>query len=376
MAKKYQLKLKGYVGGYDFDSGYVDYILSKNEDKDVDVLIDSLGGSLSTALSVAASFRNHGKVNVHFVGMNASAATIASMGARHISIESSAFYLVHKVSSLFVEFDTKNADQLQELIDRCKQMKTDLEKMDGSIAEMYAAKCKKSAEELLDLMKVGGWLTAKEAKEWGFVDEVVTTEADAPVLTNQLVASMQTAGIPVPNIPISDDSKDNFFEKLKAFFIGLFQANGVDAAITKVKIETAEQENNANPKTITVMKMFTQLCALLTIEAFAIEDGKTSLTEEQLEKIENALNEKSKSVEELQASVDEKQKAIDALTKNENTLNALVESQKAQIKALKNAPGASTTSVVNDKGADGDKSAEAEYLETVNSAKALYDSLP
>ena len=76
---KYHLHLKGYVGGYDFDSDYVDYVLGKHPEEDVHVLIDSLGGSLATALSIVAAFRNHGNVHVHFVGMNASAATIAPL---------------------------------------------------------------------------------------------------------------------------------------------------------------------------------------------------------------------------------------------------------------------------------------------------------
>ena len=47
MAKtKYNLHLKGYVGGWDFDSDYVDFVLNKNTDKEVAVLIDSLGGQL------------------------------------------------------------------------------------------------------------------------------------------------------------------------------------------------------------------------------------------------------------------------------------------------------------------------------------------
>jgi len=73
----YHLHLKGFVGGADFDKGHVDEILTANAGKPVAVLIDSLGGSLPTALSIAASFRNHGDVTVHFVGFNASAATIA-----------------------------------------------------------------------------------------------------------------------------------------------------------------------------------------------------------------------------------------------------------------------------------------------------------
>ena len=54
MNTKYHLHLKGYVGGYDFDRDYVDYILNKHPEEEVHVLIDSLGGSLATALSIVA----------------------------------------------------------------------------------------------------------------------------------------------------------------------------------------------------------------------------------------------------------------------------------------------------------------------------------
>ena len=67
---QYNLHLKGFVGGADFDRNYVDYVLAKNAGKGVNVLIDSLGGNLATALSIAAAVKNHGKVNVHFVGIN------------------------------------------------------------------------------------------------------------------------------------------------------------------------------------------------------------------------------------------------------------------------------------------------------------------
>lgn len=72
----YHISVKGYVGGYDFDRSTVDRELAKNEGKQVNVLIDSLGGSLATGLSISAAFKNHGNVNVHFVGFNASVATI------------------------------------------------------------------------------------------------------------------------------------------------------------------------------------------------------------------------------------------------------------------------------------------------------------
>ena len=53
----YQLHLKGFVGGYDFDADYVDYILSKHSGKEVCVLIDSLGGQSNTALSIFSAYK-------------------------------------------------------------------------------------------------------------------------------------------------------------------------------------------------------------------------------------------------------------------------------------------------------------------------------
>ena len=95
----YNIQLKGYGGGYDFDRATVDKELAKNEGKQVNFLIDSLGGSLATGLSISAAFKNHREVSDHFVGMNASAATIASLGAAHISFDKNAMYLVHKCST-------------------------------------------------------------------------------------------------------------------------------------------------------------------------------------------------------------------------------------------------------------------------------------
>ena len=108
----YNISLKGYVGGLDFDRSKVDKVLAKNEGKEVNVLIDSLGGSLANGLSISAAFKNYGKVNVHFVGLNASAATIASLCPAHISI---------------FEWGSLNSDQFSTLIADCEKIQADLE---------------------------------------------------------------------------------------------------------------------------------------------------------------------------------------------------------------------------------------------------------
>lgn len=324
---QYNLHLKGFVGGADFDRNYVDYILAKNDGKDVSVLIDSLGGSLATALSIAAAFRNHGAVSVHFVGMNASAATIASLGAAHISMDRNAMYLVHKCSQDFFEWGALNADQFRSLIADCEKNAQDLDKLDLNVAQMYATKCRKDAKDLLALMQSGGWLSAADALEWGFVDEVTDLDGEkAPRLTDATASAMVAAGMPLPDITVEgSDTFMRFFERLAAMFTG-----------------------KTKPKT-PMNKVYTHLCAMLHTEGIALTDGNVSLTEQQLDTIEAALAGHAASV--------------DSLT--------------AQLDALRQSPAEPTTSVVDDTARNPrqPKSAVEEYCDAYNSARALYDAL-
>ena len=101
MAKTaYKISLKGNVGGADFARTTVGRELSKNDGKQVNVLIDSL----ATDLSISVAFKNHGNVNVHFAGLNAYAVTITSLGAAHISIDAGTMCLAHKCSMAFFEW--------------------------------------------------------------------------------------------------------------------------------------------------------------------------------------------------------------------------------------------------------------------------------
>lgn len=347
---KYDLYLRGYVGGADFDTEMVSKTLAKHHDQPVTVLIDSLGGSLATALSIAAEFKNHGDVSVHFVGMNASAATIASMGAKHISIDQNAMYLVHKCSAEFFQWASLNADQLQEQIELLGQMKADLVKMDNNVAGMYAQKCKKTQEELLDLMKIGGWLNADEALEWGFVDEISENVEDkAPVLTSQIATSMLANNIPLPkNMPIQNEESnafDKLVQKLSAFF----------------------QPKSQNKKIESMIKKLPNLAEALAIQQpdFTLQDGQLTLTAEQVEVLEAHL-------QNLQSQAEKDKQAL-------ATLQSQAEQDKQTIanleKMLAQKPADETKQVIN--GNREDVSTEtAAFYQTINSARALFEQIP
>ena len=261
MAKTaYHISLKGYVGGYDFDRSTVDATLAKNEGKEVNVLIDSLGRSLATGLSISAAFRNHGKVNVHFVGLNASAATIASLGAAHISIDAGAMYLVHQCSMAFFEWGCLNSAQFDTLIADCEKIKADLDKLDLNCAQLYARKCRKPTADLLALMKVGGWLTAKEALDWGFVDEITDlADEPAPKLTDSLASAMANAGMPIPNIPLAEQDRESAFGKFLSAITSIFKSQTPNAMPSDTTTKTySEEEYNALNQKLTDANALTE----------------------------------------------------------------------------------------------------------------------
>ena len=341
----YNISLKGYVGGYDFDRSTVDRELAKNDGKQVNVLIDSLGGSLATGLSISAAFRNHGNVNVHFVGLNASAATIASLGAVHISIDAGAMYLVHKCSMSFFEWGSLNSDQFATLIADCEKIKADLDKLDLNCAQLYAARCKRKTEDLLALMKVGGWLTAKEALDWGFVDEITDlADEPAPKLTDALASAMANAGIPIPNIPVAETEKEGVFARFIAALTALFSA----------KAERQPDFNaHTNPITTAMIKTYTFLSAILADKPLTVKDGAATVTVAQLDAIEDALAEKDRLCNEQKQTIADLQAKLDKTPAEPS--KQVVEDNKPGEPAPKN-------------------DVEA-FVETFNSARALYNEV-
>lgn len=332
----YNISLKGYVGGSDFDRKTVDSTLAANEGKQVNVLIDSLGGSLATGLSISAAFKNHGNVNVHFVGLNASAATIASLGAAHISIDAGAMYLVHQCSMAFFEWGSLNSAQFATLIADCEKIKADLDKLDLNCAQLYAARCKRKPEDLLALMKAGGWLTAKEALDWGFVDEITDlADEPAPKLTDALASAMASEGMPIPNIPLSESDKESAFAKFISALTSFFKPS-------------------TNPISTAMIKTYTFLSAILADKPLTVKDGAATVTAAQLDAIEDALAEKDRICNEQKKTIADLQAKLAAK------------------------PAEASSQVVEDNkpsGTAGPKNDVEQFVETYNSAKKLFDEV-
>lgn len=294
----FQIDIDDQIGQYGYSKQYVRQILAQYKGQPVNVRVNSLGGSLDDALDIAARFNEHGDVTVYMFGYCASAATVLALGAKKTVIDENAFYLVHKVMNWVDIWDTLNADQLQDLIDELEKNKRDNEKMDLVLAKMYAKKSGHTANEIMAVLKEAAWLTADEAKNWGFVDEIGTGLKYAPAaIENKLNAF----GLPLPK------PREN---KL--------------SAIDKIK-------NMFNKNVSAMLTNYLNLNALLKVEGFEDKENSVSMTADQLTAIDNELKANAAAIESLKADNEAK----------ENTIKELQE----KVAALENLPGDETKHV-------------------------------
>lgn len=319
----YDLTLKGFVGGWNFDSDYIDYILSKKKDACVNVLIDSLGGLTNTALSVSSAFRNHGNVNVTFRGMNASAATIASLGAKHVAMEEDALYLIHKCSVTVFEWASMNEEELAEHIKQLEHTRQNSMKVDVAVARAYAKRTGKTTEELLDLMSKELWLTADEAKEYGFIDEVIKTEEKQKaevVLTSSMEERFKEAGIPIPSMLRHEE--ESFFSRMMKFF-------------SQNKSENMEKNN------------------------------------QQQQQQQQQSNAQQPDMQTLQQQVSDLQTQVSTLSETNKTLSKENEQLKSDIEALRKKPAEEPQSVINNGGGEQQKEEDNDFLSSLKEAQEI-----
>ena len=129
--------------------------------KQIELRINSPGGSVFAAYAILSALqRSKAKVHVTIDGLAASAASVIAMSGA-VTMPENALLMIHNpVTSAWGDGATMR--KAAEALDRVR---------DGIVA-VYQAKTKLTAEELTAMMDEETWLTADEAKEKGFADEV------------------------------------------------------------------------------------------------------------------------------------------------------------------------------------------------------------
>ena len=130
---------------------------------DLIVNVSSVGGDVFAASEIYTMLRDSGKkVTVNIQGLAASAASVISMAGDTVRISPTAQIMIHKASN-----------GIQGNADGMTHNANVLDGIDKSIAAAYVAKTGMKESDLIQLMSNETWLTAKDAVDKGFADEIM-----------------------------------------------------------------------------------------------------------------------------------------------------------------------------------------------------------
>ena len=162
---------------------------------EVTLHINSNGGDCFVALSIANIIKSSGKfVTVSIDGICASAATLIACSGNKIKMAKNALMMIHLPSVyLFDSFDAVQLEKIQNA----------LAKIESSIVETYKTRTNLEEEKLSEMIKSETWLTAAEAKEFNFIDEITDAVSQEVDNNNRLIIFNSVA------------LKKNYFAKAK-----------------------------------------------------------------------------------------------------------------------------------------------------------------
>ena len=180
--KSAELILYGSIGSDEYwddisDKAFKQDIENLGDVENITLHINSPGGSVFSAVAIANTLKNHkAKITANIDGLAASAATIITSACDTVRMPKNALFMVHNP----ITFAYGNNQDMQKTLEM-------LNKVKNSIIETYLNKAKTDKETLSELMDNETWMSAEEAKEYGFVDEILNESVEKEVIENKLI---------------------------------------------------------------------------------------------------------------------------------------------------------------------------------------------
>lgn len=194
--------------------------LQKISAKDITLYINSPGGSVFDGLAIYNALRQHpANITVKVMGVAASAASFIAMAGDKIVMPENAFLMVHNpMGAVF-----GNANEMRDWADT-------LDKIAASLVGIYVARTGKSEDEIKSMLDAETWLTASEAVDLGFADELqaemkIAASFDVEQLPEHIRAAFEAPQQPAEEIddPEDPDQGETFVDKVAT----LAAANGL-----------------------------------------------------------------------------------------------------------------------------------------------------
>ena len=287
--------------------------------KRITVKINSLGGDVNHALAIHDLLAEHpAAVTTQINGLCASAATIVAMAGKERRMSKNALFLIHQCSAYI---GRANEERLSQELETQKTV-------NGRMLSIYADVCKGKEGELGELLKVnngqGRWLTATEAKDFGFVTDIYNETLKTACFTQSVFFD---SGLPAVPAEYAD-------------MIALDQPQPRSAWQALLELVSRHIPADNNPKNdIEMKKLFPLLAVALAFADTAQYDPEKgiTLTDQQLKTLEGKLGELDTLKAEKQTLTGEKASltsSLEEMTRDRDRLKAIVDAVPAQTPAV------------------------------------------
>ena len=318
----------------------------------INVYINSGGGEVFAAIAMAQQLQKHkAEVHTYVEGIAASAATIIAMAGdvRHMS--RSSLYMIHLPSSSIRGNKHAMAKGIEVL-----------EKVEDVIRMTYASKCKISDEQLTELIDHESWLTADEALEYGFIDDVI-------------------------------EDQDKIENLIKDIQNDILNMNGVNINIAayaepeKLRQKLTEIQNSSKGGTVMDFQAFLnslpvdkrkaiedEMASRLSTGTKELTDQVTTLTEQvttltdQVTEAQTSLAETKTALEDAQAKLKEYEDKADQRDADQKFLDSLPEEARAAVMSARQAAADAKAEVA--------KMQDAAAFESFKAHLSEYGNLP
>ncbi len=233
--------------------------------------INSNGGDCFTALAISNLIKNHKNlVTISIDGICASAATLISCAGHKVEMAENALMMIH-LPSVFL-YDFYDAIQLAKI-------ESSLNKVRDSILATYAARTGLNVKDLFAMLSEETWLTAQEAKELNFVDEV-TGAVETEIDDAEKLFIINSVALKKNYYPKAKEklkmTKANLLDKIK----NLLKGDKVPEKISPLVAQERERIEN-------LQKLKTENAAVNAILDVAISEGASV---EEVQKYVDAVN--------------------------------------------------------------------------------------
>ena len=136
--------------------------LSAIKASQIDLHINSPGGEVFDGIAIYNLIRQHpAKVTTYIDGLAASIASVIALAGDTIYMAENALMMIHNPYGLVMGM----AEDMRKMADR-------LDIVRDSISKAYISKTDKPEDEINALMEAETWMTADDAMEFGFIDDI------------------------------------------------------------------------------------------------------------------------------------------------------------------------------------------------------------